>query len=95
MKNQHDDLADFIELCMTTRNKKTFSELLDFFLTPEERADLAARLLIVKELLKQEKTQRQISKDTNVSIAKITRGSNELKRIDPHLLVYLKEKLVK
>lgn len=89
-----DDLDVFIALCMQTRNKKLFAELLDFFLTPEERSDLSLRVLIVKELLKAEKTQRQIAKDCSVSIAKITRGSNELKRIDRPLMSYLKEKLL-
>ena len=52
------------------------------------------RYSIIHELIKQEKTQREIAKELNVSIAKISRGSNELKRIDKKLLTYLKEKLL-
>ena len=81
----------FIALCAAAEDEKSLSALLDLFLTPEEKSDLSTRYLIVKELLKQEKTQRQIVKDLNVSIAKITRGSNELKRINPKLLQYLKD----
>jgi TrpR family trp operon transcriptional repressor len=81
----------FIAMCVAAEDEKSLSSLLDLFLTPEEKSDLSTRYLIVKELLKQEKTQRQIAKDLNVSIAKITRGSNELKRINPKLLQYLKD----
>jgi TrpR family trp operon transcriptional repressor len=81
----------FIELCLSIKDKKACSFLFDLMLTPEEKHDLATRLLIVKELLKDEKTQRDLAKDLNVSIAKITRGSNELKRLDRKLLMNLKE----
>jgi TrpR family trp operon transcriptional repressor len=53
------------------------------------------RCLIIRDLLMQEQTQREIAKNLNVSIAKITRGSNELKRIKDPLLTYLKSKLIK
>ena len=69
------------------------SLLLDLFLTPEEKTDLIRRFLIIKELFRNEKTQRQIAHDLHVSIAKITRGSNELKRTNRKLLSYLQEKL--
>jgi TrpR family trp operon transcriptional repressor len=58
-------------------------------LTPKEKADLKTRILIIKELLKKEKTQRQIAKYLNLSIAKITRGSNELKRTNDKIVKYL------
>jgi len=84
-------LNGFFYLCMKTKDEKMLSSLFDLFLTPEEREDLAMRYLIIKELLSKEKTQRQIAKDLNVSIAKITRGSNELKRISRETLEYLKK----
>ena len=83
----------FIELCLATKDKKLCSQLFDLLLTPEEKTDLAMRVLIIKGLLEKEKTQRELAKDLNVSIAKITRGSNELKRLDPELLKYLLKKL--
>ena len=48
-------------------------------LTPEEYENIAKRMLILEALMKKELSQREIAKQYNVSIAKITRGSNELK----------------
>ena len=85
----------FLELCSSAKNEKILSELLTLFFTPEEQESLKTRCLIVQALLKQNKPQRQISEELKVSIAKITRGSNELKRISPELLAYLREYLLK
>ena len=93
MKHHKKGLEGFVTLCLKTNNKNNFALLLELFLTAEEKTDLAMRYLIVKELIKGEKTQRQIAKDLNVSIAKITRGSNELKRMNPQFLLYLQELL--
>lgn len=87
-------LDGFIDLLLLIKDKKTLCLLFDLFLTSDEKSDLGMRFLIVKELLNEEKTQRQLAKELNVSIAKITRGSNELKRANRKLLMYLKEKLV-
>ena len=54
--------------------------LMTFLLTPEERSMLVKRVLITQELLNGKAPQMQIAKDLGVSISKITRGSNELKR---------------
>jgi TrpR family trp operon transcriptional repressor len=50
---------------------------------------LEMRCLIIKALLDQKNPQREIAENLKVSIAKITRGSNELKRISPQLKAYL------
>ena len=71
----------------------TSDELFDLVLTLEEKKDVADRCLIIKALLEEEKTQRKISADLQVSIAKITRGSNSLKIIGAKLRNYLKEKI--
>lgn len=84
----------FIALCFSAKNEEQLSSLLTFFLTAEEKDDIAARALIVKALLTQEMPQRQMAEILKVSIAKITRGSNELKRIDKKLRVFLIDELV-
>lgn len=89
MINGYENLLEFISL----EDKKNLKLLLDLFLTPEEKKDLGLRYLIVKDLLEGKKTQRAIAEELQVSIAKITRGSNELKRVSPKLLAYLKEKI--
>lgn len=81
----------FIKLCLATKNEKMLSSLLDLLLTQEEKESIAMRYLIVVDLLKQEKSQRSIAEDLHVSIAKITRGSNELKRMPPPLIKFIKE----
>lgn len=81
---------DFLTLCAQTESEAVFEQLFELFLTPEERSALGTRYLIVQELLSGEKPQRQIAEELGVSIAKITRGSNELKRTDSALLDYLK-----
>jgi TrpR family trp operon transcriptional repressor len=84
----------FIELCLAS-SEKALRTLFDLFLTQEEKENLATRYLIVKELMKEEKTQREMAKDLQVSIAKITRGSNELKRINPKLFALLRNLILK
>lgn len=71
----------FVTFCAKEQNVKRMESFLDLFLTHEERQSIAARLCIVKALLAETLTQREIAEQFNVSIAKITRGSNELKRL--------------
>lgn len=95
MSENQDGWHRFISLCLTAKKAETLSLILDAFLTPEEKQDVATRCLIVKHLLEQQQTQRQMSKTLNVSIAKITRGSNQLKRLDRKFINYLKRELNK
>lgn len=83
----------FLELCMSTNSEEMLSDIFDLFLTPEEKSSMVTRCLIVKALLEKKKTQRSMAEDLKVSIAKITRGSNELKRISPKLMQYLQKHL--
>jgi len=80
-----------LRLCLSAKNEDILSELLSLFLTPEEKSSIETRCLIVKSLLENKLSQRKISEELNVSIAKITRGSNELKRISPRLLEFLQQ----
>ena len=86
---------DFIELCMSTESEEVLADIFDLFLTPEEKSSIDTRFLIVKALIEKKKTQRSMAEDLKVSIAKITRGSNELKRISPKLMHYLQKHLSK
>ena len=84
----------FLKLCLNADNESMLSDLFSLFLTEEEKASIETRCLVVKELLAQNKTQRQIAEDLHVSIAKITRGSNELKRVSSELKEYLKKQFL-
>lgn len=75
----------FLKLCLQTKSIDNMDKLLRLHLTQEEQQAVAMRYLIIQELLKGEKTQREMARDLRVSIAKITRGSNTVKLIDPKL----------
>ena len=81
----------FIKLCEKSAEKKLLPELFELFLTITEREEIGKRYLIVQELVNEKLPQREIAKKTNVSIAKITRGSNQLKTTSEKLRNFLKE----
>ena len=83
------DWKSFLALCLKAKNTDELASLFDFFFTSEEKESFADRYAIIKALLDNKKTQRELSDSLNVSIAKITRGSNALKRIDPTLKLFL------
>lgn len=78
-----------IALLHQAESSERIHEILQLLLTAEEREQLADRVLLINALLKKDKPQRQISQDLNVSIAKITRGSNQLKETNPLLKEYI------
>jgi TrpR family trp operon transcriptional repressor len=83
----------FVKLCQGMKDEKQLKELFDLFLTLEEKEVLANRFRIVQALLKEKLTQREIAENMDVSISQITRGSNALKIISPHLREVLKRKM--
>lgn len=83
----------FIDLCLKAESPVRLGMVFRLFLTSEERSSISKRILIIEELLKGEKTQREMAKDLKVSIAKITRGSNELKEVEEDLKQFLKRTL--
>lgn len=93
-ENHELDWALLIELCRSVENDHAFSELLDFLFTPEEKSRICHRIMLVKALLAGELTQREIAETYHISIAKITRGSNNLKRISPRLKAQLQSVLL-
>jgi TrpR family trp operon transcriptional repressor len=83
----------FLELCSKIHSTDELNRCFDLFLTIEEKETLASRYLIIKALLEECLTQREIAETYKVSIAQITRGSNALKIIDPALKKLLKTRL--
>lgn len=63
---------------------------MEVMLTPAEQEDIADRIRILEGLLTEEVPQRDLSAKINVSISKITRGSNALKRLGAQKQAWLK-----
>ncbi|RXJ73835.1 trp operon repressor [Veronia nyctiphanis] len=78
-----------VELIQRAAKDDKESELLNMLLTQDERDTLTARVNIVYELLRGDMSQRQLSQMLGVGIATITRGSNELKRVDKDTKTWL------
>lgn len=74
------DWKKLIKLFAAADTPDQMERLLQLFLTMNERSYLIDRYRIVHALLTTDKTQREIAENCHVSIAKITAGSNELKR---------------
>lgn len=87
--NEEEGWHGFLNLCLEAESTEKLNELFWLFLTPEERKDIASRVLIVRDLVRGQKTQREMAKDLRVSVAKITRGSNFLKMISKDLKNFL------
>ena len=83
MSNEEDGWRRFLELCQKAEGPKELAALLGAVLTPAERHEIAFRVLIFRELLSGQKTQREIARDLPISLALVSRGSNVLKTIDP------------
>jgi len=75
----------FVHLLDELGTDQDINRCMKLLLTHEEQYDMGKRILIIKHLLANDCTQRELAKKLNVSIAKITRGSNALKTIDPGL----------
>lgn len=88
---KEDGWKEFLDLCASLQSPDELQAFFDLFLTIEERKTLGARYLIVKALLEDQETQRDISRLKKVSIAQITRGSNALKTADPHVKKHIKK----
>jgi TrpR family trp operon transcriptional repressor len=87
MRNEssEDGWQAFIRLCCQFEKPEELRELFDLFFTFEEKEALSKRHALVKALLEGKMTQREIADTVDVSISKITRGSNALK-ITSHTL---------
>lgn len=84
---------DFLSLCRHIKNEEELDELFRLLLTLDEQDQISTRVQLLKALLKGDQTQRVIAEDLQISIAKITRGSNALKTISAELRGYLLKRL--
>ncbi len=76
-----DNLSEIIDLFSATTDKREMRRLFEDVFTEAERADIAKRWYIFKELYKGT-PQRKIASEMEVSLCKITRGSKTLKQDD-------------
>ncbi|MDP8101320.1 trp operon repressor [Phocoenobacter atlanticus] len=83
----------FISLLEQAALENKAEDLLSMLLTADERSSLGLRVQIVRLLLDQDRSQREIQQILNTSIATVTRGSNMLKTIEPEMLEWINKKL--
>jgi len=81
----------FLKLCTQLKTEKQFNDFFELFLTINEREEIATRYHIVKAMIDGKETQRDMAKKYKVSIAKITRGSNQLKMTNKDFIQLLRE----
>lgn len=79
----------FVEQCLKVEATEDLEAFFELFLTSGEREEIAARFLIVRELLKGDKPQREIARSIGVSIANVSRGANVLKTMKDRLKKFL------
>ncbi len=92
-ESSEDGWQAFIELCSKFPKTEELEELFDLFFTLEEKEVLSKRYSLIKALLDEKLTQREIADKMEVSISKITRGSNALKIISKKLREALKKRM--
>jgi len=80
-----------LDICLNITNKQELCNFLIAILTPEEYENIAKRMIVLEALMKKELSQRDIAEKYEISIAKITRGSNELKRMPSDLKAKLEQ----
>ena len=90
-QTEEDGWRGFLALCLKAKSEKELDALLGLMLTASERDEIANRVLIFRDLVRGEKTQREIAKDLKTSIANVSRGSNCLKTIGPDLRRFIEE----
>ena len=74
-------------------NASDAETLLPLLLSPEEMTAINSRVLVYKALMDGQLSQREIAKIHNVSIATITRGSNNLKAMSAAQREFLQQVL--
>lgn len=90
---KNDEWRHLVQLFTKIKSEEMMDQMLHLMLTINEREFLVDRYKIVKALLTSGLPQRKISEELGVSIAKITAGSNELKRTPQQLLDFFKRQV--
>ena len=83
-------LSELAQLLARIDDPSFVEAVLSALLTPAEAKDLSARWELVKRLDRGE-SQRQIAKELQLSLCKITRGSRELKKPQSALKALLEQ----
>ena len=86
-----DGFTEFIEIIHKAKSLNQLKELATLLTTLDEQKSFGKRIQIIKALVEGGHTQREIASELNLSIAKITRGSNALKLISDDLKKFLEK----
>ncbi|PCI95357.1 trp operon repressor [Candidatus Aerophobetes bacterium] len=84
----------FLALCSSSSDMEKLDEFFELIFTKEEHETIEKRLIVIRNLLDEKITQREISRQYKVSISSITRGSNALKIVSDELKESLKKTLL-
>ncbi len=84
-------LDDILSVAVDIDNKEDMRRLFDDLFTEAEISDFVLRWLLMDDL-KRGKSQREIAKNRNISLCKITRGSQMLKKKDGFMRTLLSER---
>jgi TrpR family trp operon transcriptional repressor len=76
-----ENLDEMATVLAGVSDKALIADFFNDLFTPAERADMASRWALIKEL-NRKTPQRTIAKELGVSLCKITRGSKELRKPD-------------
>lgn len=90
---KNDEWIQLVKLFTNIKSEELMDQMLHLLLTINEREFVVDRYKIIKALLTTDLPQRKIAEELGVSIAKITVGSNELKRTSTEMIDYFKRQI--
>ena len=79
------DMESFAKVLLGLKEMRDVNEFLNLFLTKSERESVLKRYKILVLLLKAKSTQREVSKQLNLSISKVTAGSKALQNTSQNM----------
>ena len=89
LQRDPEEWQQFVELLEQAVKEDKLEQFFSLFLTPDERGSLGLRTQIVRHLLSNDLSQREIQQKLNTSAATITRGVEKAESVVHR--VYLKE----